>query len=454
MNRFSNLNPLKKWIITNKYYVKTTDSKENKMNATHYLLDGGIWKIPKEEYQNFLRLLAVDLQNNEKHYICENRTEVFKFICDLDFYDDSVITLEQVSIIIKVIQEIVEEYYGSTKVIICCSDSKTVVLNDTSYTKSGFHLVWPKIWINARTAKELRLLFISKLINTFSERHDINTWSEVVDLSVYEDNGLRMIGCRKMGVCKSCKNKKEFRDSCLTCNGIGRIDENRVYKPKKVLHADPDYIHSIDNDYYIMLIETSIYNFNNFEATPLLKELSITEKSSATVSKKTIKERDELTIKVENFIKKHYRKITVKKITKTENCLYIIPDDNFCLNVNRCHTSSGIYFQITPTGACQRCYCKKDTLTGRSSGPCTTFSSENIPISAQFRNFIFGATVKTRKKKNVNLVNCVLTRSNTSSSLDLSIVQTNSDVILSNKEMCKINCESLLLKLENDLVKK
>ena len=449
-SNWNSLNPLKKWVITNKSFIKTTDPKEKKVNPSHYLLDGGIWKIPKEEYQNFLRLLAIDLQNNEKHYITENRTEVFKFICDLDFYDDSIITLDQVTIIVKTIQEIIEEYYGAQKVIICCSDSKTVILNEISYTKSGFHLVWPKIWITAQVAKELRVLFIETLVSKFLERHSINTWSDVVDLAVYEDNGLRMIGCRKMGICKSCKNKKEFRETCASCDGLGKKDENRVYKPKRVLNGDDDYQHLIENDYYIMLLETSIYNFNNFEATKLLKEVKITNNS--VVKKNVFKMQDELTEKLENFLKKHYRKISIKKITKKDDCLYITPDDNFCLNVNRCHTSSEIYFQVTPIGCCQKCYCKKETIEGRLLGPCTSYISEIIPISPQFRNFIFGITIKTRKKKNVNLVNCVLTRSNNASSLDLSIVQTNSDLVLNNKEMCTINCENLLLKLEKELI--
>ena len=64
----SELNPLKKWVLVNKYFIKTTDTKEKKASATHFLLDGGIWKIPKEEYQTFLRLLSADLQNNEKYY--------------------------------------------------------------------------------------------------------------------------------------------------------------------------------------------------------------------------------------------------------------------------------------------------------------------------------------------------------------------------------------------------
>ena len=68
-SKFNELSPLRKWVITNKFFVRINDSKEKKVGSTHFLLDGGIWKIPKNEYEEFLRILSIDLQNNEKHYI-------------------------------------------------------------------------------------------------------------------------------------------------------------------------------------------------------------------------------------------------------------------------------------------------------------------------------------------------------------------------------------------------
>ena len=50
--------------------------------------------------------------------------------------------------------------------------------------------------------------------------------------NIYEDNGLRMIGCRKMGFCSKC-NRKDT--SCTYCDGKGKVDEGRVYKPKSIM---------------------------------------------------------------------------------------------------------------------------------------------------------------------------------------------------------------------------
>ena len=447
MGKFDTLSSLRKWVITNKYFIKTSDPKEKKVGSTHFLLDGGIWKIPQTEYLEFLKILSVDLQNNEKHYISENKTPIFKFICDLDIYESS----EEFDIIpiVEVIQNIIEEYFETKTVIICGSDTKKV----NEFTKHGYHLVWPKIWINVEIAKSLRLLFIEKLIKIFGERHASNTWSEVVDLAVYEDNGLRMIGCRKMGICKECKNKKDIKIECQVCNGTGKIDEGRVYSPKLVLPVDNNFLKTIKNDYYNQLVETSIYNYSDFPLTELTKELPILAK----VVKKSKKQpsscsepNDEVSIKIENFIKKHFKDthktIKIKKINKENDKYYIEPDDNFCINVNRNHTSSGIYFQITPEGICQRCYCKKDTTEGRLYGPCKMFSSKTVALNKTIKTLLFGITPVVKKGKKINSYN--LSRNSSTATLDLCVGNKN---IYSVKQICLENCKNLLFQLEKEL---
>jgi hypothetical protein len=453
-SKFNELSPLKKWVITNKFFIRTKGPKEEKIGSTHFLLDGGIWKIPKNEYEEFLRILSTDLQNNEKHYISENKTEIFKLISDLDFYDSGVIDIVS---IINVIQEIINEYFSEKSVIICTADSKKVTINDHEYTKHGFHLVWPKIWTTTEIAKKLRILFIEKLTSSFGPRDPINSWNDVVDLSVYEDNGLRMIGCRKIGFCKSCKNKKDSRENCQPCGGSGKIDEGRVYKPEFVFPENEEYLNFIKTNYFMQVCQTSIYNYLDNPLTELIKELpsnnTIGEVLKKT-KKKVIDDRDETTVKVENFIKKnfkeHYSKIKVKKFTKESNERYYAePDDNFCINVNRTHSSSSVYFQITQTGICQRCFCKKDSVEGRLFGPCTKFSSKEVPLSKVLKNILFGPTEITKKGKKINTFN--ISRNSSTASLDLGVTPSGHKNIFSNKEICLENCKNILFQLEKEL---
>jgi hypothetical protein len=463
MTKFDTLPPLKKWVITSKYFLKTTDPKEKKIGSTHFLLDGGIWKIPLAEYQTFLRLLSADLQNGEKHYICENRSPVFKFICDIDLFEESIVTIDQISRIVNVIQEIVTEHFGEKTVIICGADSKTVTKmhgetgcfsqEEIHLVKSGFHLVWPKIWITVENAKKIRILFIKKLTETFGERESYNTWDDVVDLAVYEDNGLRMVGCRKIVPCKGCKNKKEFRETCQTCESAGKIDEGRVYTPFSVIPENEEYLKTIKTDCFVQLLETSIYNYSELPETELIELLPEIAKSSKK-SKSVVEKRDETTTKLENFIRKHfkdfYSKIRIKKLTQNENKYFVEPDDNFCMNVNRTHTSSGIYFQVTQTGICQRCYCKKETIDGRLFGPCTNYASKEISLNKTLQTLLFGNVgAKRGKSKKINAFN--LTRNSSTATLDLGL-KPDGNKMFSSKEICLENCKSILFQLEKELI--
>ena len=431
------LPPLRRWILSNKYYVKTNAPKECKENPTHYLLDGGIWKVPKNQYLEFLRLLATDLQNGHKYYLCENRTEVFKFICDLDFFDLKPISLSQLEVYLNVIQAVVHEYYApDQKLMICSSDTKIKTIDGVEYTKSGFHCIWPKIWITKEHAKQLRLHFIEALILHFGQRGLHNTWEDVVDLSVYEDNGLRMIGCRKMGICKTCKNKPAKRVNCTECNETGHHDEGRVYKVVKLLYTKDQ----LTQDHYVNMLDTSIYNYADLPETKTIKDLgSIIDlvKVKAKKATESVEKTDEICQRLQKFIrrhfKEHYSECIIRKVSKRTNCYYIEVDTNFCMNVDREHSSSSIYFQITPTGCCQRCFSKKETSNGCRSGPCRTYSSNEVELPKVLSNFLFGKV----KKQIVNF--------------EHSLPGRNTNSWVENKQRCLLNCQNILAKLEKDL---
>ena len=77
-------------------------------------------------------------------------------------------------------------------------------------------------------------------------------------------------------------------------------------------------------------------------------------------------------------------KIQFEKICKcNDNCYWIKLRNNYqpakCLNTGRPHSSSGIYFIITPNRLYQKCHCIKDTMNGRKYGFCHSFRSRVIP---------------------------------------------------------------------------
>lgn len=287
--------PLTKWVLNNKYYLKS-GTKQSK--PTHYLLNGGVWKIPMNEYSTFLKLLASDLSNNHKHYLSENKTEIFRFVCDLDFYDSCIINLDEV---LTIISKVLSEYYPVEliKIIVCGTETKECTINGESLTKTGIHLVFPKIFLSTNTAKGLRVLFIKKLTEELGERSKNNPWEDVVDKAIYDANGLRMVGCRKISKCTVLEN-------CEKCNGTGKIDEGRVYKPISVYYnneiniEDKEYyFKSITRDPYVMLLETCIINYSDIPETKLIKELEY-----SVPQKKKKKRRTPTKIKLKLLLKK------------------------------------------------------------------------------------------------------------------------------------------------------
>jgi len=417
---------LRKWIIQNKYYIKCSEyakyKKTNQEPPTHYLLDGGIWKVPMNRYQEFLRLLATDLQNGERYYISENRSELFRFVCDLDFYNEIEMTTTEIENIVRELQSVMNMHYQLPliKVIICGTETKQKTINETIYTKTGFHLVWPKIWISTDNAKKMRIKFIERLENIFGPRSLDNSWDDVVDIAIYEDNGLRMIGSRKISICKKCKNQTE----CELCNKTGKIDEGRIYKPISVIESHlvctdstgtMEFLHKLKTDYYLTLLETSIINYHNFQETPLMNDidviLPIQKKKSKTKtndqSKQVINE-EILIKKLETIIKKNFKEnyndIVTHKLTKVGETRYFLePKNNFCMNVNRNHGSSGIYFNITPSGITQRCMCKKKTTTGRLNGICSEYHSKEIPLTKVLVKLLFNQVKNENNSFNFNL---------------------------------------------------
>jgi hypothetical protein len=260
-----------------------------------------------------------------------------------------------------------------------------------------------------------------------------------------------------MGFCKSCKNKKESRETCTTCSGLGKVDEGRVYKPVGVSPKNDEYLCQIVNNYHMQVCQTSIYNYLDLPETEFVKELTVVLENVKKNKKKVNDNRDETESKVENFIRKnfkeHYSKIRIKKFTKDSNDRYFAePDDNFCMNVNRNHSSSNIYFQITPTGISQRCFCKKDSVEGRLYGSCNRFASKEIALSKILKNILFGPT-ETTKKGGKKICTLNISRNSSTASLDLGLSPTGHKTIFSNKEICLENCKNILFQLEKELTK-
>ena len=94
------LTHLKTWLFKNKCFVKRGQDKE----YTHLLLDGGKLHIPRELYTSFYNVLSMDICQGNRNCISENRTEIFRFLADIDYIDEQPLNDDDIEIIAKKIQ--------------------------------------------------------------------------------------------------------------------------------------------------------------------------------------------------------------------------------------------------------------------------------------------------------------------------------------------------------------
>ena len=223
----NNLSPFRKWMVTNKYFTRDK-------NYTHLLLDGGKINIPENINEQFLNLYSKDIESSNPNFLCEVRTDIFKFYIDLDFLYISEINDTDLLFYTYNIQRILDYLIDNTstnknisKCVVCLSQP----CSKKNLIKMGVHLMFPNLLLNKETALLIRNIIVEYFKNTFYSNEHMN-WEDIIDETVYKQNGLRMLGSSKIEKCSLCKNKK---GDCLKCYGTKKYDVNRYYIAKYII---------------------------------------------------------------------------------------------------------------------------------------------------------------------------------------------------------------------------
>ena len=421
MPNFNDLPELRKWCILNKFFTRTKD-------YTHLLLDNGKLKIPKNKTEMFLEKYADDIASNAKHYICEIKTPIFRLFSDLDFFEVEELSDEDLRCYIKAIQKVVGDFFQSDQdkhVIVCTTDSKQVTVDKQNYIKTGVHLIWPNLYVSKPTALLLRQCIIQFLHQKFNSRPSYNSWSDVVDLSVFDQNGLRMIGSRKMSNCDICKNsKRKMCDNpkCLPLyNKARKVDEGRAYKPTLVIDSQgenqTDELKKLQGNWLRTVLQTTIRVEQEIDETPHSPPIWFqfteeTQKKRRTKKKKVVPGKEDLVgiqelrvkqriadtdlrfTKLKTFAKRQlpdcYKKTNITDLFLCLDGFYVAQTDSrFCMNVGREHNSNHIYFCINKNFIYQKCFCRCESTEGRSFGICKNYRSDGRKLSNSLRCLLF-----------------------------------------------------------------
>jgi len=276
------------------------------------------------------------------------------------------------------------------RMIICQAPSKieTIKSEDDScrcgVVKHGVHIVFPNIFVNSPIALACRDKLLGKLPLIFPDHapqyeagdvndsstestastsgfaQPVNSWSDIVDDSVFRGSGLRMI---------------------FSSKGRG---EGRAYVPKfemdqfgdinpcslETAAAKRSYIH-----------DTSIRVTHNALTPCMGGEHEIADKPGVHAhgdcvvgTSTSIDMYQEVLPKLREVLPAVYKDTRFINAFVTTHAVMIKTNSRYCQNKRGEHATSTIYLCISKRGVCQRCYCRKEERG------CADYASPVIPL--------------------------------------------------------------------------
>ncbi|CAM9090459.1 unnamed protein product [Ectocarpus sp. 12 AP-2014] len=226
---------LLKWLRDNDFI------NDSERRTTHTLMTGGVVGVPDEQYDEFLRLYATEVESKNKTLsFSELRSNpVFCMYFDIDLLDSKELSTEDGLRICSLIQDVVRSFYagssgdtGRFQCVVCGTPPKRVdgEAGEKSLTKSGYHITLPNLRVTVEQALQIRYCVVYELEKTLGPRSDgLNAWSDVIDKAPYT-NGLKMCGSFKRVKCTDCKKTDPtFKDKKKALlSSIGRL-RRKIY---------------------------------------------------------------------------------------------------------------------------------------------------------------------------------------------------------------------------------
>ena len=364
-------NPLRLWLKS--CGKEVTDSTVQE--TTHFMLDGGKLDLTKD-YEIFQEMYAKYIKY--KNCIVERKTDTFKLFVDLDILSLEVLDITEYIICI---QNCISNIYSKDFMcIIATTDvNKTIRRDDTEYIKQGYHLHWPNIYVNKNVALQIRNNLVVSLTTYFGKVESMyDSWEKIVDRSVYEHNGLRLLGSDK---CSYSDGSKEYENRVYI---IHSVYNGNKYNEKNTNVYKTDTLKAV-KDTSIRTNQTNVTEYKNLQEYEETVEENNYEKSGFTRVHKDSKEHQAIEKFFRNYIT-GYRIQDIRHILKVKDAsMYIIDSKSkYCQNIQDFHTSNHIYFRLTPSGLCQKCRSEHEG----THGCCRDFNSSCIPITATLESIL------------------------------------------------------------------
>jgi len=374
----------------------------NNSNVSHVLMDGGILSVPFDRLNDFYEKCVEVYTLGEKIFVVEQKTENYNFFIDLDYKDETELTLTQVESICKIICDKVSKFEGAGQALISIAEPKEV---SNKLIKTGVHINWEGFTVNRSSAIAIR----EHVIDTLKLVYGSVNWEDVVDSAVYgsSDRKTKGSGFRMPFSYKRAKHEKCSGQGCKECNNTGKVIQGEylpyfIYKGNKgpftlletiLPHPDVNLLH-------MATIRSQSTKPNIIEGKTAFQS---NEGSSFTQMEiKNEFKNQEVICLLQNFINKHLEGQKTSRITKMfeSNNQFLVSTNSFYCENKKCnHNSNHVWFHILGETIAQKCFSTTDIM--RHYGFCKDFTGKRHQLPPKIVDILYkDGTVKKHVSPN------------------------------------------------------
>ena len=360
------------WIRDSGWWMARGDSGGSGAKPTHLLLSGGRVCVPNESAGAFLNAYAIAVVKGAEPCVVELRTSVFRMFLDLDIKTPEDSPLDFEAAVMPIIQKRATEFFDEDepRAIVCVTEAKRT----DDGVKAGKHVVWTNLYATSSTAMAFRAALLDDLEAALPGACT-KAWASVVDACVFQANGLRMPFSAK-----GAANSSTYVPSQVW-TGTTAVDS--LAAPPSGVSATRHWVHQL-----------SIRTFG-IDETPVREGVEVVLADTGGQAElrgvaSSVAEYAAALPSLDASLPIQFGGQRFTGVIKTETCFLLRSSSQYCTNVARKHTTSNVYFVLTPKGIRQKCYCRLESTEGRTHGQCKDFASEIWPVAEDALLAFFG----------------------------------------------------------------
>ena len=368
---------------------------------SHLLLDGGVLTVPSSDEMAFTNALAAEVVRGVSRHVVEKRTTLFRLFFDLDAHAAPGATaLPWREIICALSSEAIAcfddgsvagrtfraEVPSRPLAVVCRAPVRDLESVDGAIpkTKHGFHVHFPGIVVSAPVAQAVRVKCVEAMRQAFPDAL-ANGWDSALDAAVFGGSGLRLPWMRKgpsadpnavyrpwLELVEREKGESEWVESPEDAHAS--VSAARAYLGLCSIRSSDSSLPSSLRPGVLSETELEMVDAEDCSGTAAFARFGGRHVSLSRYSASFSKIYEALPVQFDG------QRITA--VIEADACFFLRSTAKYCLNTDRLHTSSNVYFVLRPGAIAQKCYCRRDTLEGRRSGKlCRDFTSEFWPVS-------------------------------------------------------------------------